>query len=62
MTPPKNKVTVKFTKLKETPGTVRYAEAVPPGDVSRVSTQYLQKHFAEELGFPDELKVTFEAG
>jgi hypothetical protein len=54
-------VTVKFTKEKETPGTVRYAEVVPDDDVANVRTLYIQKHFAKALGFPDELTVTFTA-
>lgn len=54
-------LTIKFTKEKDTPNTVRYAEVVPDDDVKQVGVLYVQKHAAKALGFPETLTVTIEA-
>lgn len=53
------KVTLKFTKEKETPGTVRFAEDGDK-DNHKVGTLYVKKS-AGDLADKDTLTVTIEA-
>lgn len=54
------KVTVSFTKEKETTGTVRYKEDGDPAQ-HKVGTQYLKKATVAELGNPDAIEATYVA-
>ena len=54
-------IQVQFTKERETPNTVRYAEVVPDGDPAVIRTMYLQKFAAKQLGNPDSITVTIDA-
>lgn len=55
-----SKVSVKFTREKETPGTVRFKEEGDPSD-HKVGSLYLKKAAASDLGNPETLAVTIEA-
>jgi hypothetical protein len=51
---------VKFTREKETPGTVRFKEEGDPAD-HKVGSLYLKKKAAADLGNPETVTVTIEA-
>lgn len=53
------KVTLKFTKEKETKGTFRYSE---DGDDPKVGSLYIKKSACGDLGNPESLTVVITAG
>jgi len=53
------KVTIKFSKEKETKGTFRYTEE---GDDPKVGSLYIKKPAAAELGNPESITVVITAG
>lgn len=53
---------VTFRRGKETPGTFKYDEVTPKGAPPVSGSLYLKKYVVEQLGEPDTIKVTIEAG
>jgi hypothetical protein len=56
-------IVVEFEKEKETKNTVRFTEiADSDGMPPKIKTIYLQNFVLKQLGSPDTIKVTIEAG
>jgi hypothetical protein len=56
------KTTVKFKEVRQTKNTVRFDEVVADGDPTAIGSLYVQKFTLKELGNPETLTVTLEAG
>ncbi len=56
-----DKLVVRMTRDKETPGTVRFQEQPAPGTRALIGTLYVPKASVEALGITEAITVTVEA-